>query len=147
MKAELVENYNDLILECFKTDPELLEKWHICAPDSLEKCVDNTITVMQLNKVSVYSLTINNNIIGYFGLEYFNNQKYLTGFFIKPEYRNKEMFELFWNVINKKFGKNYYAGVYKKNERAVNFLLKSGGIKAWENTESGSVFIMMNWGK
>lgn len=148
MKAEKVQDYSSLILECFETDPELLEKWHIQAPASLKTCTDNTIETLEECSVSVYKLTIGKKTIGYFGQEFFNNQGYLTGFFIKPEYRNKEIFNLFWNCINKEFNdKNYYAGVYKKNERAINFLLKSGGIKAWENTENDSVFIMMNWSK
>lgn len=147
MVAQKVLDYKNIITDCFATDPELLEKWHICSPASLEHCVENTINALKQNQVSVYKLTINEKVIGYFGQEYFNNQGYLTGFFIKPEYRTKEYILEFWNILNHEFNnKPYYCGIYKINTPALKFLQRAGGIQAWENS-NGSVFIMMNWSK
>ncbi len=134
-------NYKEFLFECFGTDPELIEKWHIESGTNLETCVERTFKDLQNNKVKFYILIDNNNLIGYFGKEENNNSLYLTGFFIKPEFRTKEIVKKFWNCVNTEFmGDTFYCGIYKKNEPAYNFLLKNEGIKVWE--QDNSVFIM-----
>ena len=146
MIALKVLEYTDIIMECFSTDQPLLEIWHINAPDSLENCVSRTVKDLQSLEVTVYKLIHNNELVGYFGQEEVNNSLYLTGFFLKPAYRNKEMIALFWEIITKEFNnETFYAAVYKKNTRAINFLLKNNGMKVWDREET--VSIMMNWSR
>jgi hypothetical protein len=129
MNAEPIHNYSSLILECFKTDPELIEKWHIEAPASVENCAKRTTEDLKKANVSVYELIdTKNNTIGYFGKEILNNNEYLSGFFIKPEYRNKETIKEFWNCVNLIMDNNqFFCGIYKKNTKAYSFLMKNNG--------------------
>ena len=129
MYLKEVLDYKNIILECFKTDPELIEKWHIESNNNLEICVDRTFNDMKQANVKFYKLEINNEIIGYFGHEICGSTDYLTGFFIKPKYRNSEYIKQFWNNVYNIFNnKPFYCGIYRKNKKAYDFLIKNKGI-------------------
>ena len=140
MIHSLENNYKLIIEDCFKTDQELLNKWHIESGNGLENCVIRTYNDLINANVKVYSLKENNNLIGFFGIE---ESTYLSGFFIKPEYRKKEYITQFWNIVNKEFNnKKFYSGIYKKNNKAYNFLLKNNGKIAFELPDA--VFFVFN---
>lgn len=144
MKVSLAKDISTLILECFATDTELLEKWHIEAPASLEICAAKTTKDLLDLKVSVYCIEKHNKVIGYFGKEIVDDNQFLTGFFIKPEYRTKNNIKEFWNKVNTIMGgTSFFCGIYKKNKRAYNFLMKNNGIP-FEN--ENSIFFMFNIG-
>ena len=121
MQHSSEDNYKQVLLECFESDSELLEKWHIESGTSLDNCINRTYNDLQECNVSFYVLKDNDKIIGYFGIE---NNNFLTGFFLKLEYRTKDNILEFWNIVDSKFEGNYMIGVYKKNEPAVEFLKK-----------------------
>lgn len=121
MKAIEVKNYRDIILDCFSSDKALTEKWHIVSGSGLENCVDRTTNDLKEFKVVFYKLTENEKLVGYFGIE---NGTHLTGFFIKPEFRNKEIIKEFWNIVDSKFNSTYMVGIFKKNIPAKRFLEK-----------------------
>jgi N-acetylglutamate synthase-like GNAT family acetyltransferase len=130
---------NQIIEDCFATDPELIEKWHLVAGDGLEACSKKTYEDMFECNVDFYCIEDNKNLVGYYGVENYDGMKFLTGFFIKPSYRNKEYIKEFWNMIDNKMNDTYMIGIYNKNERAKNFLLKKTPI-FFEVPESKSVF-------
>lgn len=106
------------LTELFSTDEELLSMYHILAPNTAEICAERTLK--DLKGSYVYSFEQDNEIIGYYGID----GKSLTGFFIKPENRNKETITKFWNEIESNFTNDYYCGLYTKNTRAIEFIRK-----------------------
>lgn len=119
-------NYKEILTECFSTDSDLLKKWHIEAPSDLETCVNRTNNdLLSINNMNFVLLKDNkDSLIGFYGTEM---GCYLTTFFIKPEYRNKEVIKKFWKQVEKDMTKEYYSGLYAKNTRAIEFLKKNGG--------------------
>jgi hypothetical protein len=133
---------NQIIKDCFTTDPELIEKWHLVAGNGLDACSKKTYEDMLQAKVDFYCIKDNENLIGYYGIENYDGIKFLTGFFLKPSYRDKEHIKEFWNMIDNKMNDTYMIGIYNKNERAKNFLLKKTPI-FFEEPESKSVFFVV----
>jgi len=130
MKFIEVKNYKNIIQECFKTDQELLDKWHIESGKGLEKCVERTYKdLMSLEEnLKFFSIIYENELIGFFGSEKFYDTKALTSFFIIPKARNKYILNQFWNNINNHFDNDrFLCGIYSKNTRALNFLFKNQG--------------------
>lgn len=137
-------DFKPIIKECFSTDPALLETFHIYSGKGLDSCVEKTFQDLSSIKenYNFFKVVSDNNLIGFFGIEYLGNMNALTGFFIKPEYRknNKE----FWNLIKKEIKSNsFLCGIYKKNTRASDFLKKMNG-KLIATTPEGLVFKMEN---
>ena len=116
----------ELLTKLFSTDSELLSKYHILAPNSAEVCAERTFKDLQDSKVVVHLIEQNGEVIGYYGIE---GTAFLTGFFLTPENRNKEMIHYFWNKVDSSFKKDYFIGVYPKNTRAIDFLNKKTTIK------------------
>lgn len=141
MESIQVCDYKNIILECFSTDKDLIEKWHIVSGSGLENCTNKTVDDLKEFKVNVYKLTQDNKLIGYFGIE---NNTHLTGFFIKPEFRNKEIIQEFWNIVDSKFNNTYMIGIFKKNVPAMKFLEKKTSIRLEPNNQS--VFFIVNKG-
>ena len=122
MNKVQVESYYDLIKECFSSDPELISTWHIEAGTSVDNCTIKTCKDLEEAEVTVYALQKDNKVVGYFGIEKLEWLHCMTGFFIKPEYRTKEVVKEFWSVVDNSFEDDYYVGLYKKNTPAVAFL-------------------------
>lgn len=114
--------------DCFATDLDLLNRYHIEAPAPLFKCVDRTYSdLLACDKIIYYNVFEKDKLIGYFCKEEYKESFYLTGFFLKPEYRIWETKKEFWSIINEKMAGRFYAGIYEKNTRAMKFLSKMGG--------------------
>lgn len=111
----------DLLTQFFKEDSELLNKYHISAPNTAENCAERTLNDLKEANVETYLFTIDNEIIGYYGIE---SKVFLTGFFIKPAHRNKRIITEFWNQVSSNFKGDFYAALYIKNTRAMDFLRK-----------------------
>ena len=131
MQAKITESVKELLEFCFKTDPILMEQYHIEAPSTLERCVERTYKDMvSCNDLVVYRLSDNNETVGYFGVEEYEGEHFLTGFMLNKGYRDDNYKSDFWRIVNetiKKKSPEYFCGVYQKNNRAVDFLQKSGG--------------------
>ena len=115
-----------LILDCYKTDLPFLVDYHELASDSLSDCVDRTFHDFTLCNVVINVLEDNNTCFGYFGCLNQNGQNWLTGFFLKPEYRTSEHKRNMWNIITNHLQHSFKVGMLVKNERASKFLLKNG---------------------
>lgn len=140
MEALEITDYKSVITECFSTDTDLIEKWHIESGSNLETCANRTFNDLQDIDVNFYKLMINNSVVGFFGIE---DNKFLTGFFLKPEIRKSKHIQDFWNIVDSKFSDSYMIGIFKKNERAKEFLLKKTDI-FFENNQA--VYFVVNRG-
>lgn len=127
MEKHLLHDYKSIIKECFESDEDLLSKWHICSGEGLDICVDRTYGDIAVSGTDFYSITKDGELVGFFGHEKVQNLNALTGFFIKPEYRNKEDVSQFWDIILKELNGPFICGIYEKNDRAKKFLEKNNG--------------------
>lgn len=125
----------ELLTKLFATDSDLLSKYHILAPNSAEVCAERTFNDLINADVKIHLIEKNNEVIGYYGIE---GVAFLTGFFLKPEHRNKEMIHYFWNKVDSHFNKDYFVGLYTRNTRAIDFVNKKA-ISKYEL--DGSVFL------
>ncbi len=122
MKAKFTKNRQRVIETCYAADPELIEKYHIMAPTNVKNAVRHTLSVfLKSDKFKMYELIEKGNFVGYIGVEE-TDIKYIQGFFIMPQYRNKEIFDKFFEIISHVVGDGAYIPVYEKNERAILFL-------------------------
>lgn len=125
MVAQLEINFKPLLTECFATDPDLLAKWHIKAGSGLDSCVEKTFQDLIEARVLIFRVTNDQETVGYFGKEYFEGENYLTGFFIKPQFRSQK--SDFWALIQNEFNGAFLCGLYKKNKPAIGFIQKFKG--------------------
>jgi hypothetical protein len=114
----------ELLTELFSTDADLLNVYHILAPNSAEVCAERTMNDLIDANVKVCLIQKNNRVIGYYGIENRENLSFLTGFFLTPENRTKEMIQYFWTKVDSEFDSDYFAGLHSKNTRAIDFLSK-----------------------
>lgn len=122
--------YINVLNECFATDKELLDKYHICAPADLNTCIRKTyFDLKQAESLKFFVLHKTNNgedeLVGFFGTVKEDGYGLLFTFFIKPEHRNADTMDFFWNSIEKELGMDYYSAIYLHNTRAQRFLEKN----------------------
>ncbi len=130
MEVRPVTDYRPVIKKYFETDTDLLEKWHIRAPAELMECVNKTCRdLMEVKQFTFYEL----DDIGFFGKEEVYDLKFLTSFFIKPEYRNKETIAKFWQQVREIMGETFFSLVHPKNKPAIDFLKREGQLIATED--------------
>lgn len=142
---KIQQDYKDILSECFSSDKDLLDKWHIESGTSLENCVNRTYNDLKQLNIEFYPLYEDSKLIGYFCKEEVYNLSFLTGFFIKPEYRKKEYIKEFWNIVNNKFNnKQFYAGIYEKNIPAINFLKRNNAKEINKVKEYKGIVFMLN---
>lgn len=138
VRSQNWEDIKSVVLECFRDDHDLLNKYHIKAGSSLSECVEDTCSVLKNGTnfdFTFYKLINDAGIIcGFLGVE--PDSSHLTTFCLKKRYRVKEYKDSLWKIIVGFLGEEFNCGLYAKNERAVNFLLKNGcsiGIKSTYN--------------
>ena len=91
------EDYEALVRECYESDKDHISKIHFYSDLGFEACIKNTARDAWIYNVQWYKVLEDNKTVGYFGHEVFNEQDWLTGFFIKPEFRKSK--QDFWKVI------------------------------------------------
>lgn len=119
--VESAVNLNDLI-EFFKTDKDLITTFHIEAGTDVENCALRTYKdLMTAENLTYFKIYKDNMLIGYFGKQDFPFCQWLTGFFVKLEFRslNKEIFTQIKEMFTAPF---VISALYTKNERAIKFL-------------------------
>lgn len=139
--AKPTKSYQNLLRKLFSTDSHLVNIFHIKAGEGVKACANNTCEVLKnLQSFDFYALYDIEKVVGYFGLEYFGGNTFLTGFFLEPNYRTTEAKEQFWNLVFKKAKASpLYCGIYKKNTRAAKFLEKSGFTFMHERVLDGTI--------
>lgn len=140
MEPKEEKEFRQTLMECFSSDPELCEKYHVEAPASLEDCVERTNNDLlgeMENGYRFFRVEKSGDLVGYFGREHLLGSNILLGFFVMPRYRNKLNLKEFWRTIKEHFeGEDFYIGIYSKNTRAENFLVKQGCRLEGEDTNS-----------
>ena len=125
-----IQEIEDMILSCYKTDSELLEKYHVLAPNSLVNCVSDTVMCFRVSlneyNLVIYKIYDNDVFCGYFGINEHLGLKELCGFFIIPEYRTDGFKGVWLRYLMSKFDNHILCGLYSKNIRGIKFLLNMG---------------------
>lgn len=113
------------VRECFATDPELLEKWHIAAPGTLDQCVEKTAKDAEGFDLSFrfYLAFVGEELVGYWGTEW---DRYLNLIFVKPNYRKPNFMKDFWKYIKRSMNGRFATAVYARNLPAIGFYSKHG---------------------
>lgn len=130
------------IRECFGRDPELLAKWHIEAPASLDICVSRTMSDVEetfdLSSFQFYRIFDDQKLVAYFGTEF---GAYINLIFVDPAYRTPSFMQNFWKIIKEHVKNPFFTAVYTKNAPAVSFYTKLGSKIKDAETPSGTVSI------
>lgn len=124
MIAKKVTDYYSVIKQCYSEDPELLEKYHVLAPDTLENCSKDTYNILEKWCKDFYIVFNDTELIGYFGKHTEIDLDVLSTIYVRPKFRKKEFMGNFWKLINNSFDKEFYTGIYKKNTRCADFYRK-----------------------
>lgn len=127
MRLIETQNYQPVISECFSTDPALLSKWHIAAPNTAEACSARTIADLTHADKSFrfYTIMDESNLAGFCATEQVDKVIALSTFFIHPSYRGSK--QAVWNTITSLFpNQKFVTIIYDKNRRAAKFLQKQG---------------------
>lgn len=124
------EKWRDTLFYCFSTDKELIDKWHIESGSRLNNCVNRTLKDLLIcDNLVMYIIMVDEVIAAYFCKEELYGLNAMTGFMIIPKFRNKDFITKFWIKVMGVFNiKEFYVGVYTKNEAAIKFLNKKGSV-------------------
>lgn len=114
------------VAECFASDRELIERWHIAAGQGLQACIDRTMNDVKAFHPSFrfHRLEREGKLLAYWGTEF---DHYINLIFVKPECRNASFMKAFWEHVTSGLPKTFYSAVYSKNRPAVGFYLRRGG--------------------
>ena len=120
-------DYRNIISQCFAEDQNLLERWHLESGKGLENCVETTHKDMHDAKIEFFSVHDDQTLVGYFGKEHVQGEDFLTGFFIRPSFRNSTKVKEYWSLLKSEFQKPFYCGLFLKNLPAISFITKNHG--------------------
>lgn len=135
----------DLLKEFYSTDQAFLDSYHEEAGKGLEACVDRSWSDFEKAKAEFQLFYHKNQLVGFFGKERSLIGHALSGFFILPEFRNKEVLSAFWNTIMSNFPDFFWVGMGDNNTPAHKFIERNGGKKLM--TETDGVFYLVEKGE
>ncbi len=123
--AKKTHDIKRVIADCYKTDSELIEKYHKLSPTTLGIATDYTVGALSgiKNELEFFELYCDDDFCGYFAIQ---AEKIIVGFFLLPKFRNKEVILKFWRIVKSKFKDEILCGLYEHNIRAIKFLKKTG---------------------
>ncbi len=113
------------VYKAFKADTELLEKWHIHRGDA-KSCTQHTLATIENMALTedfrYYAVMLNKSGIGFTVV----GENFLYSFGIAIKHRNKEIINVWWELIKGLLGKEFGALLWTKNKRVIDFLIKNG---------------------
>lgn len=117
---------SDRLKSFYAEDPELIEKYHQCAGKSLQECVDKTAKIILGDTgTSLFIVKNENGVeVGYYTEIDLHDNRFVMSYFVRPEFRKKQILIEFWNLVGKKG--IFYTSVSEKNTRAAEHLKKNG---------------------
>lgn len=115
------------IIYAFKDDDEIN---NYCDPDYKEKTIKELVfsiyikilEYIRYGNCEFYDLIVEKKIIGYA----FSHKNMLISFGVNKKHRNKKELEIVFNIIKAKFNTDFETYMWKRNERAINWLKKCG---------------------
>ena len=150
MKLVQVQHWEDIksiVKECFDNDEKLISEYHVLAGKGLEECVEDSYNVLKLYTAydfEFYKID-DDGLIGFVGIE--PSIRHLTTFCLKKQHRTKENKWKLWELITSKFEKGFMCGLYKRNSRAINYLLDNGCLIFKESEINGHPIVVLNYKK
>lgn len=125
----LIEIDKDVLRPCvvsaFDGDAELLSRYHIIQ-GTLNECVSDTLDrieqVSKTNKLKYFSVTMESAVIGFTVI----GDAFLLSFGIKERYRVRAVVMEWWKLVCEELDNEFVTWIFKKNTRAISFLLKNG---------------------
>lgn len=113
------------IERAYSGDKELLETYHI-VNGSLEFCVKEQVKIIRtqsrFDNLVFYGLKIADDIIGYMVI----GENYLFSYCINIAYRTKVVLMDWWAQVIDLFKGHFGTFLYKKNDRALRFMIRNG---------------------
>ena len=150
MKIEKVQERKEIksiVEKCFNGDNDLIEKFHIKAGTCLEDCIEDTCNVLENYTCWDFEFykVIDKEVIGFIGIEPMIS--HLTTFCLIKERRTKENKEKLWELIGELLPGGFNCGLYKKNERAIKYLITNGCTVKRESVYNNEPIIILNFKK
>lgn len=141
MNLVRTHNIKHVLYECFATDQQLLDKFHVAAGSGLEGCVKRTMDdFSSCEHLQFYKIMDGKTLVGYAGKEIHSEfGSFLTGFFIKPSYRSRPHVKEFWKLVKALMNDGcFFVALHTHNTRAINFIEKAGAerVKEYENEQN-----------
>lgn len=128
------------LTEFYSLDPNFIATYHGLTDMSIENCVNDTWEIIKDAKSYVHDF-------GYFTIDdTLDIIPRLTGFFIKPEYRDSATFSVFYTEVCKRTPKYFIATAHKNNIKVVNFLTKLGGNLLNIESKEDMLYFLLNQG-
>ena len=123
-----VPQLNKVLFDTFTGDNKLFEYFDPSVKvytledivDNIEKKISDYISIFK--EVIIFSVINKNKTVGYF----IYNNKMLISFGLNIKYRTKKTALLFFNLVKREIGSNFYCTLYSINTRAINWLIKMG---------------------
>lgn len=111
----------DYLIELYKTDPEFVSIYHGNEGWTAEQCAEDSWE-------QIKDLELHKTDYGYIAINRKDLIDRLGGFFIKPEYRNSEIKERFFNDLHTLMPKTFITCVHSNNIKAIKFLSLKGQV-------------------
>ena len=126
----------ELLTELYSLDPEFVSTYHGMKGMSVKDCVEDTWETIKNANSYVYDF-------GYFTIDKEQDLiQRLTGFFIKPEFRNKDTYARFYKEVCSKTPKYFMSCAHKENTKVINFLKKLGGNEINKESNDDMIYLL-----
>jgi hypothetical protein len=126
----------DILVDLYSTDPEFIKTYHGMCDMTIETAAEDTWGIIKNAESYVYDF-------GYFTIDKEQDLvQRLTGFFIKPEFRNKETYERFYSEVCSKTPKYFMSCAHKDNTKVVNFLKRMGGTQINKQSNDNMIYLL-----
>lgn len=133
------------VVECFATDPTLIARYHVDSGQGLEACIERTMDDVAGFDPSFRFFTVREGgrLVAYWGTEW---GRYINLIFVKPSHRNRNFMRSFWKHVQDSVETVFYAGVYEKNQPAIQFYQKLGQVVG-KTTHRGNSIVAFKFKK
>lgn len=122
-------------------------EWHRSVHENGGTCEENiSDTIKSTDRDSVFYVVDSENVHAAY---FFTNDKWgmpvLDGFFIGVDFRKKLFFDSFWKIVKNYFKETFYAGIYMRNEQAINHMLRHGFVIDEYGNSRGMDFVRLKF--
>lgn len=129
------ELYEAIVIS-FSNDYDLIKKYHVIEGTLVECVTDTYLKIREASEMypmEWYKVLVKGRVVGYCIM--CQTYSFLYSFGINMQYRNRMELEDFFSQVKKYFGQGFTCGLWAKNTRAIDFLIKNG-MQIYESDES-----------